>query len=104
MRTNLPQGLDLERPSAGLEQVPVLEKLVAVNLHPGFDQSKRASREFASKHFCRIDCDCGGVFLIPDVNMWPVMAGPRFSKHPDDDSEETGDLGHGTASDVKAGE
>jgi hypothetical protein len=39
MRHTLPQWLDLDRRTTGLQQVPILLQLGPMNLHPGFNQA-----------------------------------------------------------------
>src|SRR5206468_10573739 len=71
--SHLAQRLDLERRVAGLQELPVPRKLVAMDFCPGFDDPLLGSRKTSSDALDRIKSENGGLVLIRRMKMRPVM-------------------------------
>jgi hypothetical protein len=94
MRHTLPQWLDLDRRTTGLQQVPILLQLGPMNLHSGFNQALLGLRQSAAEAVERVDREDGGLILIVRVEMRPMMRLAGLDEHANDDSEESREFRH----------
>jgi hypothetical protein len=85
---HLSQGLDLERRTAGMQESPVVQQFVTMDLGPRFDQALLGPWKGAADRLNRIKSEHCLEFLVGRVEMRPVMWRPDFWKHTDDDSKE----------------
>jgi hypothetical protein len=85
---HLPQWLNLERRTAGMQESPVVQEFVTMDLCPRFDEALLRSRKSAADTLNRIDGEHRREFLVGRVEVRPVMWCADFWKHADDDSKE----------------
>jgi hypothetical protein len=85
---HLPQRFNLERRAAGMQERPVVQQFVTVNLGPRFNEALLSSWKRAADALNRIEGENRAEFLIGRVEVRPMMWRTDFWKHPDDDSEE----------------
>jgi hypothetical protein len=71
-----------------MQESPVVQEFILMNLRPGFDEALLCSRKTASDTLNRIESEHGLEFLIDRVEVRPMMWRADFGKHPDDDSKE----------------
>jgi hypothetical protein len=84
----LPQWLNLERRTAGMQQSPVVEQFIVMDLCPRLDKALLRSRKRASDALYRIEGEHCLEFLIDGMKVRPMMWRADFWKHADDDSKE----------------
>lgn len=65
-----------------------------MKLGPRLDEPPLPSRKLSANQFDRINCKDADIVLIERVEMWSVVRGGGFSKHPDDDPEEASEFRH----------
>jgi hypothetical protein len=71
-----------------MQESPVVQEFVAMDLGPRFDQPLLRSRKSAADALDRIESEDRLEFLVRRVEVRPVMWGADFCKHADDDSKE----------------
>lgn len=67
-----------------------------MQLSPGKDEPLLPARQRAGDELCFVDPVNSDTILIVGVKMWHMMTATYFGIHPDDDSEETSKLRHGS--------
>ena len=90
----LPQWLDLDGRLAGLQELPIVVQFVPVNLCPRFDQPLLGLRQAAAQTFDCVDSECRGLILLVRVEVSATVRAADLDEHPNDDSEEPGNLRH----------
>jgi hypothetical protein len=95
LNLHLPQWFNLERRTAGMQESPVVQKLVTMDLCPRFDEALLRPWQSAADTFDRIESEHRFEFLVRRVEVWPVMRCTDFWKHADDDPKKARDFRHG---------
>ena len=73
---HLPQWLNLERRTAGMQESPVVQEFVMMDLCPCFDEALLRARKIAADTLNRIEGEHGLEFLVRCVEVRPVMGAP----------------------------
>ena len=71
-----------------MQERPVVQKLVMMDLCPRFDEALLRSWKSAADTFNRIEREYRLEFLVGRVEVRSMMWRPEFWKHADDDSKE----------------
>jgi hypothetical protein len=77
-----------------LQEVPISQQFRAVDLHPRLDQALLRPREAATQALERIDREHRRMLLVVRMEVRPVMRFTGFKEHPNNDAEESRELGH----------
>src|SRR5262245_31036365 len=91
---NLPQRIDLVGRLPGLQELPILLQLRAVDLRPSLDETALWLGQAAAQAFDRVDREDSRILLVKSVKVSVVMLHARFNEHTDDDSEEPRQFWH----------
>jgi len=65
-----------------------------VDFRPRLDEPALPPGKLTTDELDRVDREDAEIILIVRVEVWSVVRSRGFDKHPNDDSEEPGDLGH----------
>ena len=77
-----------------MQEFPVLQELFEMDFGPGLDESLLGARQIAANALDRIEGEHSFGILIRRMKVRPMMRGPDFHEHSNDDSEESRDLRH----------
>ena len=77
-----------------MQEFPVAQKLLAMDLRPGFDETFLCLRKAASNAFDRIKGEYSSYVLLVRMKMRSVMRCANLREHTNHDSEESRDLRH----------
>jgi hypothetical protein len=86
---HLPQWLNLERRTAGMQERPVVPQFLMMDLCPRFNEALLRPRKSTTDTLNRIEGKHRVEFLVGRVEVRPMMWRADFWKHPDDDSKES---------------
>jgi hypothetical protein len=94
MTSRSAQWLDLERRLAGLQEDPVLQQFLVVDLCPRLDQSLLRARKITTDALDGIEREhpCGRV--VHGMEVGSMMRLTDLHEHSDDDPEKARELGH----------
>src|SRR3954468_13155532 len=94
MGNSLLQGRNRERFAAVLEEMPVRQKLVVVQLRPCLDESSLALRQFPGDQTDGRDANDCNRALIVGVKMGAMVLPARLREHPHDNAVKTREFWH----------
>ena len=92
---DLPEWIDLDGRLAGLQELPIVLQLRAVNLRPSLHEALLRLRQAAVQALKRVDGEDSRVLLVERVKVCAVVLPTGFHEHPDDNSEEPRQFRHG---------
>ena len=93
---SLAKWIDGQRPLARLQALPVLKKLLLMELRRCLNQALLATRERAGKQLDGVNAEDADMVLIVGMKMSRVMRFSSLREHSHDDPKEPREFRHGT--------
>jgi hypothetical protein len=94
MRQDLPEWVDLDGRLPGLQELPIVLQLRAVDLGPGLDEALLRFWQASGEVVNRVDGKHRRVLLVERMEMWAAVLRASLDEHPDNDPEEPREFWH----------